>query len=266
MKTRIISAFIMCAIAIPIIIIGGITFKIFAMVLGVLSVYEAMHIRKNDKPIPLGIRIISYLLIGVFVYLGTNVYSSNYDLIYKIITAIFLIYFIPVVFINDTKKYNITDALYALGTTMFLAIAYNSSVMVMNNNLSIFLYLILITIMTDTFAFFTGYFIGKNKLCEKISPKKTWEGAVGGTIVATAIGVIFYIFVVDNTINIEALLIITILLSIIGQVGDLFFSSIKRYYKVKDFSNLIPGHGGILDRLDSFIFVVLTYILFINLL
>ena len=59
---------------------------------------------------------------------------------------------------------------------------------------------------------------------------------------------------------------ITLLLTIIGQIGDLFFSSIKRHYKIKDFSNLIPGHGGVLDRFDSIIFVVLTFILFMNIL
>src|SRR5574344_1935728 len=162
MKTRILSAIIICLIAIPILILGGLPFKIFAMVLGVLSLYELMHIRKKSKEIPLFIRIISYIFIAVFVYLGTNVYSSNYEIIYKIITIVFLLYFIPVVIINDTEKYNVTDALYALGTTMFLAIAYNSCVMIINTDLSYLLYILIITVLTDTFAYFTGSFIGKH--------------------------------------------------------------------------------------------------------
>ena len=235
MKTRIISAIVMAIIAIPLLVLGGLPFKIFMTLIGIMSVYELMHIRKKKKEIPLFIRIISYILIGVFIILGTNVYTSNYEIIYKIITVIFLIYFIPVVFINDTKKYNVTDALYALGITMFLAIAYNSAIMVINADLSYLLYILIVTIGTDIFAYFTGYFIGKHKLCEKISPKKTIEGAVGGSMIGTVIATTFYLFVISSNINIFLLGGITLLLTIIGQIGDLFFSSIKRYYEVKDF-------------------------------
>lgn len=266
MKTRIISAIIMAIIAIPLLLIGGLPFKIFITIIGIMSLYELMHIRKKSKEIPLVIRLISYILIGVFIILGTNVYSSNYEMIYKIITVIFLIYFIPVVFINDTKKYNVTDALYVLGCTMFLAIAYNSSIMIINTDLNYLFYILIVTIGTDIFAYFTGYFIGKHKLCKKISPKKTWEGAIGGSVIGTIIATIFYLFVITSNVNLFLLVAITLLLTIVGQIGDLFFSSIKRYYEVKDFSKLIPGHGGVLDRLDSIIFVVLTYILFMNIL
>lgn len=266
MKTRIISAIIMCLIAVPLLLIGGLPFKIFIVVLGVMSMYEIMNIRKKKKEIPIGIRILSYILIATFVYLGTNVYSSNYEIIYKIITVIFLIYFIPVVFINDTEKYNATDALYVLGSTIFLAIAYNSCVLISNTNISYLIYILLVTIATDTFAYFTGYFIGEHKLCVKISPKKTWEGAIGGSFIATIIATVFYIFIIDSSTNIFLVILITLLLTIVGQIGDLFFSSIKRHFNVKDFSNLIPGHGGILDRFDSVIFVILTYILFMNIL
>ena len=232
MKTRIISAIIMALIAIPLLFIGGLPFKIFIAIIGIMAVYELIHIRKSSKEIPLFIRLISYLLIGLFILLGTNVYTSNYEIIYKIITVIFLIYFIPVVFINDTNKYNVTDALYVLGCTMFLAIALNSSIMIINTDLSYLFYIIIVTIATDIFAYFTGYFIGNHKLCEKISPKKTIEGAIGGSFIGTIIATIFYLFVIDANINIWMLVSITLLLTIIGQIGDLFFSSIKCYYKV----------------------------------
>ena len=137
---------------------------------------------------------------------------------------------------------------------------------IVNLLLILLLYILIVTIGTDIFAYFTGYFIGKHKLCEKISPKKTIEGAVGGSMIGTVIATTFYLFVISSNINIFLLGGITLLLTIIGQIGDLFFSSIKRYYEVKDFSKLIPGHGGVLDRLDSIIFVVLTYILFMNIL
>lgn len=266
MKTRILSAIVLCLIIIPILFIGGLPFKILATVLAVFSMYEIMKAREHKSKIPLGIRILSYILLSFFVYLGTSVYSANYELIYKIMIVIFLIYFIPVVFINDTDKYSITDALYVLGCTLFLGVSFNSFVLVSNTDVLYLFYIILVTTITDAFAYFTGYFIGRHKLCEKISPKKTIEGAVGGSVVGTLIATFFYLFLINGEANVFLILGVTLLLTIVGQLGDLFFSSIKRHYKIKDFSKLIPGHGGILDRFDSIIFVVLTFILFAGIL
>lgn len=266
MKTRIISAIVMCLIIIPILIIGGLPFKILTIVLAMMSMYELIKARNVKSKIPLIIRLLSYILLAVFVALGTTVYTANYELIYKIMIVIFLLYFIPVVFINNTNKYSITDALYVLGCTIFLGVAYNSFVLISNIDFLYLVYLILVTTITDTFAYFTGYFIGEHKLCEKISPKKTWEGAIGGSIVGTLVATFFYLFLISPNANIFMIIGITLLLTIIGQIGDLFFSSIKRHYKIKDFSNLIPGHGGVLDRFDSIIFVILTFILFMTIL
>jgi phosphatidate cytidylyltransferase len=103
--------------------------------------------------------------------------------------------------------------------------------------------------------------IGKHKLLESISPKKTWEGLIFGTIFGVLIGSVFYYITINDSINVLHLVLGTTLISLVGQMGDLVFSSIKRFYNKKDFSNLLPGHGGILDRIDSFIFAVLSYVL-----
>ena len=115
--------------------------------------------------------------------------------------------------------------------------------------------------MTDTFALLTGMFIGKHKLAPTISPKKTVEGFVGGALMGTFIATSFYTTVINPAMPLVFVIFITLLLSCVGQMGDLVFSFIKREYDKKDFSNLIPGHGGILDRFDSLIFVVLAFIL-----
>lgn len=266
MKTRIISALVMCIIVIPIIIIGGMPFKVLGIILAIASMYEMLKARSAKSEIPLAIRIVAYLLIAIFVYLGTDVYSAKYELIYKILTAVFLVYFVPVVLIDDTEKYSITDSLYVLGATVFLGVSYNSMILISNTSINYVIYLILITTITDSFAYFTGYFIGKHKLCERISPNKTIEGAIGGVLLGTIVPSMFYLYIINPNKNILLIVAITFVLSIIGQIGDLFFSSVKRHYKIKDFSNLIPGHGGILDRLDSMIFVVITFVLFISLL
>ena len=266
MKTRIISAIIMSAIVIPILFIGGIPFKILCMILSVACLYEFIKARSKKSEIPIFMRVISYILIASFVFLGTNVYSANYEIIYKIMILIFLIYFIPVVFVDDNRKYSVTDALYILGCTLFLGVAFNSFILISNIDGFHIFYIILITVVTDTFAYFTGYFIGENKLCERISPNKTWEGAIGGSVVGTIVPTIFYLFIINPHVNIFLIVGVTLLLTVVGQLGDLFFSSVKRHYKIKDFSSLIPGHGGILDRFDSIIFVVLAFILFMNIL
>ena len=106
---------------------------------------------------------------------------------------------------------------------------------------------------------------GRHKLAPLISPNKTIEGLIGGTLIGTLGGVIFYVLIIKDFQNIFMLILLTLFLSIIGQLGDLVKSSIKRNAGIKDFSNLIPGHGGILDRFDSIIFISLTYIVIVNL-
>ena len=118
---------------------------------------------------------------------------------------------------------------------------------------------------TDIFAYITGKWIGKHKFCS-ISPNKTIEGCIGGIVGACIISLIYtYIINISLGLNIGYvyILIISVILSIIGQIGDLSASSIKRYVGIKDFSKLIPGHGGMLDRIDSVIFIApFAYILF----
>ena len=120
--------------------------------------------------------------------------------------------------------------------------------------------------ITDSYAYFGGRLIGKTKLIPSISPNKTWEGTIVGSLVGTFVCTVYYLTVIDSNASVFVIAGIVLLLSIVGQLGDLFFSAIKRRFKVKDFSNLMPGHGGVLDRLDSIIFVMLTFTFFLNIL
>lgn len=106
--------------------------------------------------------------------------------------------------------------------------------------------------------------IGKHKLLEDVSPKKTWEGLIGGSLISTFICTVYYTTVINTDISLVLITLIVLFLTLIGQFGDLFFSAVKRYCGVKDFSNMIPGHGGILDRFDSIMFVMLAYTFFIT--
>lgn len=120
---------------------------------------------------------------------------------------------------------------------------------------------ILLLIWTnDTFAYFTGKYLGKHKLWERISPKKTWEGFVGGLLACMLVSVLICSYTEFYTFN--AWISLGILVSIMGTIGDLIESSWKRSLSLKDSGTLLPGHGGFLDRFDSFIFVVPAYYLF----
>ncbi len=125
-------------------------------------------------------------------------------------------------------------------------------------------YLILILFATvwsgDTFAYFVGKNLGKHKLAPRLSPKKTWEGAFGSVIGSLLVGgATAYYF------EIYSAFIPIVISSVVLQIGDLFESFIKRQVDVKDSSHLIPGHGGILDRIDALIFASIVFLIFYNL-
>jgi phosphatidate cytidylyltransferase len=171
---------------------------------------------------------------------------------------------IPIIFYNNSKKYNINDALYVLGAVFFLGFAFAAIINLCNSNIWKCIYIFLISFITDTYAFIAGNLIGKHNI-STISPKKTWEGSIVGSIMGCIIGSIYYYNVIGDVTILKSI-ILSFVLTILCEIGDLVFSSIKRYFNKKDYSNLIPGHGGILDRFDSVIFVALGFILIISIL
>ena len=125
------------------------------------------------------------------------------------------------------------------------------------------LYVVIGTIMNDIGAYFIGLLFGKHKMNERISPKKTWEGFVGGVVFSLICSITFALIVaalgypilpIFDLTHLYFVIIISILIPLVADIGDFVFSSVKRSFGVKDFSQLLPGHGGILDRIDSLIF------------
>ena len=258
MKQRVISAIVAIIIVVPIVLYGGIPFYLGASVLGLIGFYEMLKARKIERDIPNIMKIVC--MFAFIIIMMDNwgnkvlVFNSNDKLILTILLTV-----IPIVFFNKKKSYDINDALFMLGTIMFLGISFNHLVNIRVGSLYNFIYLVLITTMTDTFAYFTGRLIGKHKMCPSVSPNKTWEGFVGGLVFGTIISVVFYVCAFDFTGSVFLLVLVSMLLSVVGQLGDLVFSSIKRHYKIKDYGNIMPGHGGVLDRLDSLLFVILVF-------
>lgn len=264
MIQRTISAIIALAIFIPVLIFGGNIYNIAILILSFIALKEFLDIKQIKKELPLFIQIISYIMLSIFVL--TNITNKDivFSIDYRIIAGLFLVFMIPAVLYHDRSLYSIVDSFYLVGGIFFLGIAFSLMILLRNVGLSTIVYLLLVTMITDTYAYLTGMLIGRHKLLEDISPKKTWEGTIGGTIFGTFIPVCYYVTVINNNIELFTIILVTLFLSIIGQFGDLFFSSIKRYYGKKDFSNIMPGHGGILDRLDSVIFVILGFMFFIT--
>ena len=266
MTKRVISAIVLVLIFVPFMVVGELPFTIFMSILSILGLYELLRVRETKKKFPLVLKIFAYLLTCYFCLYNTSSIEFINKFDYRIMAGIIFIFLSPMVFINNNDKYNLNDALFLIGSVLFIGLSFNLIIITRNYDITYIIYLLLITTITDTFALFTGSLIGKHKLCPKISPKKTIEGLVGGTIMGTFVATVFYNTLISSTVPLVTVIMLTFVLCLVGQLGDLVFSSIKRYYDVKDFSDLIPGHGGILDRFDSLVFVVLAFTILIEIL
>lgn len=262
MTKRIVSALIILMIVIPLIFLGGNLFNFGVYVISIFALQEFIKIKEDKKAIPFFIKFISYVIITFLLLTNSHLKELTFSIDYRVLAGLFISFLLPTVLYHNREKYSINDAFYLIGGVLFLGISMSLLILIRKTSFSLLIYLILIAVITDTYAYIIGSLIGKHKLLEVVSPKKSWEGMVGGTVFASLFGTIFYHLFVSNTMPIYVVVFITIFLSILGQFGDLVFSAIKRYFGKKDFSNLIAGHGGILDRLDSVIFVLLGFMFF----
>lgn len=269
MKQRVITGIIIILILVPIFlskILYNIDHFIFILgfILGVVAINEMLSMKETEKRLPFEIHLLAYLSV---VYLSfydnfATVFSLSTKYNFDILPYVLIILIITMVWRRHFKLFDATFILFAI---FYIGLTFHSLVHYLLKDQGIYelIYIILIAMFTDTFAYFSGTFFGKHKLCPAISPKKTIEGSLGGTIIATILVSIYAIyshkltFIFDNSII--YIIILTFILSIFSQIGDLAASVIKRQYKIKDYGNLFPGHGGVLDRLDSILFTALAY-------
>lgn len=259
---RIASALIGFPLVAAIMVIGNkyvisIGFAIIAMI----SMSEYLHaVSKKSNPV----NWVSYLacaLISLMCIIEEAIYSN---IILISIAIILLILFLQVIVTG--MKTNFNDLTYTFVGIIYIAFFISAMVMLRNslNGKILIWYVLFSGWATDVFAYAIGKRFGKHKL-SKVSPKKSVEGAIAG-IVGAVIVTLTYTYFINMYTSVQysylTIALITVILSAVGQIGDFAASAIKRHVEIKDYSNLIPGHGGMLDRIDSIIFIApFAYIL-----
>ena len=167
-----------------------------------------------------------------------------------------MIFFIALIYYNgETKfmKFSLFFMFSYISLPMALMARYIIEFTFEPFSMNLLLIILLLIWASDSFAYLIGSRIGKTKLMERISPNKTWEGYFGGGIMAIIAGIALSF---TSAYSMKAMIIFALIAWIIGTYGDLFESSIKRKHNIKDSGDILPGHGGFLDRFDSFIFVI----------
>ncbi|KRO18630.1 CDP-diglyceride synthetase [Lacticaseibacillus saniviri JCM 17471 = DSM 24301] len=240
-------------IFIPILIAGGVWLEIAAAVLALVALSEVFIMRKR---ILVSIEFVVAAL-GLLVLVMPSSYLSwlpnhldRLDLFYVFVAALLL------VTVATKNRTTFDDAGISTLAMVYIGIGFHGLIMARNDaGLDTLMYALLTVWLTDSGAYIFGRMLGKHKLWPAISPNKTWEGSLGGVLSALVFAAIYLQFF-PQVYSFWTMLLITLVLSVVGQLGDLVESALKRYYDVKDSGKILPGHGGILDRFDSLLFVL----------
>lgn len=240
--------------------LGGIYLKGLTLVLSLIGMHEFYKALSNKN-------IKAFSIIG---YLGCLVYYlTNFRLDILVMLVVFIVFISLIIPVIDLK-YNFIDSAVTVLGFVYVTVFFSFIPMVNYKPYGKYtLWLIFIASwLCDTTAYYVGRAFGKTKLCPEVSPKKTVEGSIGGLLGSAIACGIFGIIVSKYVpeIAIYHYFIIGAICGVFCQFGDLVASSVKRYVGIKDYSHLIPGHGGILDRFDSILFaavIVYSYLTFI---
>lgn len=249
---RLISGILIFLIVPPILFAKGIYLSIFLLLCSLIGAYEFISVRNSKLNIPL------YIILTIYNLLVFFLPERQYGLTLLFIIVLFLLsmFFEEITFVDISS---------VLTIGVLLSSAIQTVLRLSNDNYYLFniIFIITTTYLCDIGAFIVGKSIGKNKLIPRVSPNKTIEGAVGGWLFGFLGGILVFCsgkLLVYNDIYFGFYIFMAATLPIVSQIGDLSFSLIKRNYNVKDFGSLIPGHGGILDRIDSIIFTLIYFI------
>lgn len=249
MKQRIVTAILALILFLPIVFYGSWPFVLLIYLLATIGLIEL--VKMNDRRGMVLPIILSVLLLWV-ILAADKLLSVTWLGINEGIMV--LVFSLLVYTVLAKNKFTFTDAAFLLLATLYVGFGFYYMMETRMVGLNYFFYVLLVIWATDTGAYFFGRFFGKKKLWPAISPKKTMEGSFGGIAAACVVAVVYHHFV-PLPHSYLVLLGGAIITSVFGQIGDLVESAFKRHYGVKDSGKLLPGHGGVLDRFDSLIFV-----------
>lgn len=239
--TRILVGIIGIPLVLLLIYLGGVYLFILCLVLQSICLWEFLRMFENKNIFAL--KAVSIVIsIAIFILLSQKYYYGILLLVIPVMIEVF-----------REKKRNPLNPMISIFGILYITIPF----LLMNElgkDFIVLLYVLILIWVCDTFAYFGGKYFGKHKLTS-ISPKKTIEGAVIGFMFTIAASVVFY-FLSTGVLNFFDSIILGVMIGIFSQIGDNFESLLKRYTEIKDSSNILPGHGGLLDRFDSLIFIL----------
>ncbi len=253
MKQRVITAVIALIIFLPLLYLGGLPFDILVTLMGIVAMSEFLIMKK--KLLVSFEAIVSFplmlsILLPVF-WAGFWTQDTLGGSFY-LLALVLLVYTVI-----SKNRFSFDDAGVLLLGGLYAGLGFRFMMLARAESLWMMLYALLIVWITDSGAYLIGRKIGKNKLAPHISPNKTWEGSIGGSLSAVVIvGAYLYFVQAAFPYSFSTMLLWTLVFSVGGQLGDLIESAFKRHYGVKDSGKILPGHGGILDRFDSLLFVL----------
>ena len=247
MKQRIITAIgIILVVALPV-ALGGLWLEALALFIVCASAYEWMHIQPDFKKWPKYVMPLCALAV-----IFTRILPDKYFLV--VVTLIVLFLWSLVVFVEN---FSIMDSFVCISYVTIFSLVYHAVGQISGVHQYLWT-IVFATYGSDTGAYFVGRAIGKHKMNPRISPKKSWEGFVGGIVFGFILSLAVSFSYVSN-LNPVLNTLLRLLCPITAELGDLCFSAIKRHFAVKDFSNLLPGHGGVLDRVDSLLLNIMLF-------
>ncbi len=243
---RVIVAIVLLAITFGCVAAGGVYMAIYLALFIYAGLRELVDIAKAK-----GLNTPYYFsLLSIYVLLALSAFEL-YELLYPTFAGIMIVAFLFILFRGKNAKLNdVTMTMFAIIYGGIFPIHF---LMLRNLSLGYVLLMVVIISMCDIGAYYSGKLLGKTPLWKEVSPKKTIEGSVGGTLIGVASSVLVGHFI---GLHIAHSIIVGLIITVLAQLGDLAESMIKRDVGVKDSGTVFPGHGGALDRADSYIFTV----------